>query len=157
PGCDRPGAPIARRSPWRVLTIHPRGYHRAWPRCGLSPVPGRTIMSRDRPREPEAEASRAGARARNSRRLQTGVRGLIVVVACCGVITWAARTVWESQHPAIAAARGLGSPKPSDRARAARELMATGVNEPGLATLPLIAALGDPEAEVRAAAADALG
>jgi HEAT repeat protein len=85
------------------------------------------------------------------------VRGLIVAVACCGVITWAARSVWEGQHPTIAAARGLGSPKPSDRARAARELMATGVGEPGRATPPLIAALGDPEAEVRAVAAEALG
>jgi HEAT repeat protein len=112
-------------------------------------------MSDERPQEPEAETRRTGARY--SRRLQTGVRGLIVIVACCGVITWAARSVWETHHPAVAAARGLESPKPSDRARAARDLMQTGVKDPGLATPPLIAALGDPAAEVRETAAEALG
>src|SRR5438309_9925485 len=109
-------------------------------------------MSGERPREPVAETSRAGVKARNPRRLQTGVRGLIVVVACCGVIMWAARSLWEGQHPSIAAARGLRSRDPSDRARAARELAAAGEVEPGLAIPPLIAALGDPEAEVRVAA-----
>jgi HEAT repeat protein len=90
-------------------------------------------------------------------RLQVGVRGLIVAVACFGVITWAARSLWEDRHPSVAAARGLEARKPSDRARATRELMSTGVDDPGPAAPPLIAALGDPAAEVRAGAAEALG
>jgi HEAT repeat protein len=101
--------------------------------------------------------SQAEAKPRGARRLQTGVRGLLVIVACCGLITWAARSVWETQHPAIAAARGLDSRKASDRTRATRELMAIGVSDPGRAIPPLVAALGDSAAEVRVAAAEALG
>jgi HEAT repeat protein len=89
--------------------------------------------------------------------LQTGVRGLIVIVACCGLITWAARSVWETEHPAIAAARGLDSPEPSARARAIRELMTAGEADPGRSIPPLVAALGDAVPEVRVAAAQALG
>src|SRR5262249_59139608 len=100
-------------------------------------------MSTERARKPGAGTSQAEGQSRGARRLQTGVRGLIVVVACCGVITWAARSVWESQHPAIAAARGLESPRPSDRAQATRELLTAGGSDPALATPPVIAPLGD--------------
>ena len=67
------------------------------------------------------------------------------------------RTYWESQNPAIAAARGLRSPNPSDRENAARQLMSLGMKEPGAAIPPLIDALGDPEAAVRTAVVEALG
>src|SRR4051812_16878631 len=102
-------------------------------------------MGSEQPREPNVETSQAEAEARPgmSRRMRTGVRGLIVAVACCGVIMWAARHWWLDRHPAIAVARGLGSPKPAVRARAARELREAGVSDPGLATPLLVAALRD--------------
>src|SRR5262249_16548147 len=127
------------------------------PRCWSFLDPGRSIMSSERPQESNVETSQAGVRPGVARRMQTGVRGLIVALAVCGVILWAAGGLWEDRQPAVAAARGLGSPKPAVRARAARELMDAGVSDPGLATPPLVAALGDPAAEVRAAAAEALG
>jgi HEAT repeat protein len=72
-------------------------------------------------------------------------------------MSWAARTFWESQNPASAAARGLRSPNPSDREDAARQLMSMGMREPGAAIPPLIDAIGDPEATVRAAVVESLG
>ena len=113
-------------------------------------------MSSERPRQPEAATPRA-ARSAAASRLQTGVRGLLVAVACFGVIAWSARSVWDRYHPALAAIHGLESRKPSDRVRATRELMAAGVNDPSQATPPLLRALEDPAAEVRAGAAEALG
>ncbi len=101
--------------------------------------------------------TRSGAERRSARRFQTGVGGLLVVIACCGVVAWSARTVWESHHPAAAAARRLQFGTASQRARAARELMAAGVKEPRVAVVALVTALDDPAAEVRTAAAEALG
>ena len=112
-------------------------------------------MTRERPREPQSETVRA--KPKNAGRFRTGVRGLIVVVACCAALSWAARSLWESQHPAIAAARGLESGNASDRARATRELASAGESDPGMAILPLIGALGDTDAGVRVAAIEALG
>jgi HEAT repeat protein len=85
------------------------------------------------------------------------MRGLIVAVACCGVIAWSVRRYWEIGHPAIAASRGLESPNPADRIIAARELIAAGATDPVLAASPLINALDDPELEVRIATIEALG
>jgi HEAT repeat protein len=113
-------------------------------------------MSRERPREPEREMSQAEARSRNARRFQVGVQGLIVAVACCGVVTWAARTLWESQHPAMAAARELQSGNLTHREGAARNLGTLGIAEAGVSVPALIAALGDREAQVRIAAIEAL-
>jgi HEAT repeat protein len=80
-----------------------------------------------------------------------------VVVACCAVVALVAQRLWENQRPVIAAARGLKSPKPSDRAQAVRELMMTGASDPVRAVSPLLAALGDQATEVRVAVAEALG
>ena len=85
------------------------------------------------------------------------MRGLIAVVACCGVVSWAARTFWESQNPAIAAARGLRSPNPSVRVGATRELSTSGAADADVAAPALAAALADPEVAVRIAAAESLG
>jgi hypothetical protein len=63
----------------------------------------------------ERESSEPQAKPPKARRFQTGVRTLIVLVASCGVMLWAARSVWESRHPAIAAARGLKAQSPEDR------------------------------------------
>jgi HEAT repeat protein len=92
-----------------------------------------------------------------TRRSRSGVRGLLVVIACCGVLMWATRTLWDSQHPAIAAARGLEARQASSRIAAIRHLASVGTDDSIIAIPPLIARLGDTDADVRAAAADALG
>jgi HEAT repeat protein len=114
-------------------------------------------MNGEPPREPEPTTASAEARPRSARRLQTGVRGLIIVVACSGVILWAGRSLWENQNPAISAARGLESRNPSERVDAARALAAAGTTDPRRWLPPLIAAIGDREAKVRVATAEALG
>jgi hypothetical protein len=112
-------------------------------------------MSGERYHEPGFEVTPV-ARAK-ARRLQTGLRGLIVVVACCAVISWASRRVWETRHPVVAAVRGLQSGDPAERTRATRELMFEGVADPGRAVPPLIGALADPERGVRIETVEALG
>ncbi len=112
-------------------------------------------MLGESPSEPGPEMTQVGRG--KVRRFQTGVRGLIVVVACCAFIAWSARSLWESQHPAVAAAHGLQSADPARRARATRELTSAGETDPVRAIPPLIDALRDPEAEVRVATIVALG
>jgi HEAT repeat protein len=115
-------------------------------------------MNLENIRESKAEAHRSQSPAEGDcRLLQIGIRGLIVAVACCGAISWAARSVWESRHPTLVAIRGLSSREPSARARAVREVLAAGVKDPGLSLPPLLAVLSDPAPEVRGAAAEALG
>jgi HEAT repeat protein len=114
-------------------------------------------MDGEPPRAPGPEPARIESRPRNARRLQTGVRGLIVVVGCSGVILWAGRMLWENRHPAISAARGLESGDTSERVDAAHALAATGARDPVRSLPPLIAAIGDREAQVRIATAEALG
>jgi HEAT repeat protein len=94
---------------------------------------------------------------KTGRRLQTGVRTLIVLVASCGIIFWAARSLWESQHPAYGAALGLRARSPSDRVDAIRLLVQTGIGDTEVAIPPLTATLTDPEPEVRVGACEALG
>jgi HEAT repeat protein len=100
--------------------------------------------------------SESQAKPKRGRRLQTGVRTLIVLVATCGVTFWAARFLWESQHPAYGVARGLQARSLSERVNATRLLVQAGVGDNAIAIPPLTAALSDPEAEVRVAACEAL-
>jgi hypothetical protein len=51
-------------------------------------------------------------------RQQTSVQALIALVAVCGVVLWAARLVWETQHPAVAAARAIAVSANSGKAGA---------------------------------------
>ncbi len=95
-------------------------------------------MNGEAPRAPGPEPDRVESRTRSARRLQTGVRGLIVVVACAGVILWAARSLWENQNPAISAARGLEFGNPSERVEAAHALAATATTDPRRSIPPLI-------------------
>jgi HEAT repeat protein len=113
-------------------------------------------MSSIRPREPGSGTPTA-AGTKKAGRLQTGVRGLIVVVACCGVVSWAARSVWETLHPALVEARRLQSSNPSDRVDAARQMVSLRMDDPGRAIPPLVAALRDTKAEVRIEACSSLG
>jgi HEAT repeat protein len=114
-------------------------------------------MNGEPPRAPEPETAPAESGPRTTRRLQIGVRGLIVVVACSGVILWAARSLWENQNPAVSAARGLEFGNPSERVDAAHELAAMATTDPRRSIPPLLAAIGDSEARVRIATAQALG
>jgi HEAT repeat protein len=100
--------------------------------------------------------SESKAVGRNSRRFQTGVRTLIVLVASCGVTFWAARSLWESQHPVYDAVRGLRDRSPSGRVNATRLLVRLGLQDAAIAIPPLTAALADPAVEVRVAACEAL-
>jgi HEAT repeat protein len=113
-------------------------------------------MTSEAARQPEADTPRA-AKSRSAKRFQIGVGGLIVAVACCGVVAWSARSLWESQHPVIDAARGLQSSDAAERVAAARQLLPPGLLDPGRAIPALVAALGDPEVQVRVAAAVTLG
>jgi HEAT repeat protein len=115
----------------------------------------------DRPSEPDGP--KVGAKP--PRRFQIGVRALIALVFCCGLVLWAWRVVRENLDPAIVEARGiqarairaLHSPKAAERLSATVELSRLGFGDSGIAIRPLIARLEDENAEVRAAAADALG
>jgi hypothetical protein len=99
--------------------------------------------------EPTAELKKVG-------RFQTGVRSLIVLVATCGVLMWSARALWQNQHPAFDAARGLNARSPSERIDSIRRLAQVAIGETEFAIPPLAVALKDAEAPVRVAACEAL-
>jgi HEAT repeat protein len=101
----------------------------------------------------------------NARRFQTSVWTLVALVACCGVILWAARRLWENYDPVRVEARSiqnraiaaLRSRKSADRVGAVHELQRLNGGDLAVAMSSLIRALEDPETEVRVAAAEALG
>lgn len=106
---------------------------------------------------PDAGRSQPSVSPQRAHRYRYGVRGLIAVIACCGVLMWAARTLWESQHPAIVLARGLDARKATERIAAIRTLASNGSDD-GIVAIPLVMKrLADADDGVRAAAADALG
>jgi HEAT repeat protein len=104
-------------------------------------------------------------RPQKSRRFQTSVWTLVVLVACCALILWAARRFWENSDPVRVVARSvqnraiaaLRSGKSADRVDAVHELERLAGGDRALAIRSLIGALEDPETEVRVAVADALG
>ena len=73
----------------------------------LLPRRGASTASQETPVDPDPGLSAPDVSPPKARRSRSGVRGLLVVIASCGVLMWATRTLWDSQHPAIAAARGL--------------------------------------------------
>jgi HEAT repeat protein len=97
--------------------------------------------------------------------LQTNVRTLVVLVACCAAILWALRHVWENSDPVLLEARSiqkrairdLQSGKPAQRLSAIKELERLRVGDSSSAIPSLIGALEGQEIEVRVAAAEALG
>jgi HEAT repeat protein len=90
------------------------------------------------------------------RRLRGGVPRWIAVVGCCFLVFWACLRLYDHQHPAARAARGLWSPQRSDRLAAIRDLEGSGRVDTEVAIPALISALQDTDVEVRAAAATAL-
>ncbi|SIO05858.1 HEAT repeat [Singulisphaera sp. GP187] len=112
-----------------------------------------------RPSEP------AAAELKRPRRQLTGMRALITLVACCGLILWAARVVWEYRDPTLAedkavqarALRALGSRKATERVDAIQVLARLHFADSASAIRPLTPMLGDEDSAVRAAAVEALG
>ena len=88
---------------------------------------------------------------------RSGLRTLIVLGGCSGVLWWTVHVVINENHPAKSAIRAMGSSDPSERVDAIREFETTGLGASQITIPPLIAALADLDAQVRAAAAIALG
>lgn len=110
-------------------------------------------------------ASHGDESPKETRRLQDGVRSLVLLVASCGAIFWVTRNVWEAADPIRAeylsiqreAIDKLHSDAPSVRLAGILELVQTKQGDPTLPIAPLIATLDDPDAEVRIAGGKALG
>ena len=99
------------------------------------------MMSNDRRLKPQPGTSKPTVEFKKVGRFQTGVRSLIVLVATCGALMWTARTLWENQHPAFDAARGLNAKSPSERIDSIWRLEGVDIGDAGLAIPPLAAAL----------------
>jgi HEAT repeat protein len=86
---------------------------------------------------------------------------LMLLVACCGVLLWLARTAWENRdldHSLMeASVLALQSRDAVERLSAARDLGRLGASARDVAVPALLAALRDPNGDVRAAAALGLG
>jgi len=116
-------------------------------------------MSEDRRLQPQLGMPDSAATPPKGKRFQTRVRTLIVPVALCGVLLWAARRVWESQHPAVAAAHGLQARSSFERVNATRHLVqlvfialsSRGAHAIDIdaVVVSLAASLSDPEENVR--------
>ena len=105
------------------------------------------------------------AQVKRPRRFQTGLRGLIALVACCAVILWTARVVWQNRDPYLAeeralearARQSLRSPNTTSRVAAIQDLGRLSFADNAIAVRSLTEMLGDQDPQVRAASADALG
>jgi HEAT repeat protein len=110
-----------------------------------------------RNRLPDPEASEfeeeAGFGEYRLVRSWSGVPGLVAVLLSGGILFLAWLGLWERNHPAAAAARGVRSAEPAGRLKAIRELEHIGAEDTEVAIPALIVALSDSDAEVRAAAA----
>ena len=89
--------------------------------------------------------------------LRTGVTGLMSIVACCAVLTWAWRSLQVSTRPAFGWAKLLGVGDVDDRISAARDLGAVGWRDIGIAIPALGDALTDKSDRVRFETVLALG
>ncbi len=94
-----------------------------------------------------ASPSRAWARLKTT----------IAMIGCCGVLWWTTQTVLTDNRAAKEAIRAMGSRNPLERVGAIRELEVAGLGDSRAAIPPLIDALRDSDARVRAAAAVAVG
>ena len=86
-------------------------------------------------------------------RLWSGVPGLVAVLLSGGILFLAWLGLWEKNHPAAAAARGVRASEPAARLKAIHELEHIGAEDTEVAIPALIVGLSDSEAEVRATAA----
>jgi HEAT repeat protein len=104
------------------------------------------------------EATTPGTTAKRAWGFRVRLLTLLILVACCAVVLWAARRLWEANHIPTAGdwARTLRSGRPDDRRVAALKLAEVGPEGVGVAVPALLGALDDESATVRAAATDAL-
>ncbi len=98
--------------------------------------------------------------ARRTRRRQLGTLSLMIVIVLCGVVV-CSRIIWESRDldnvVVRDSARTLRSRDRAERISAALDLGRFGSGAPEVAVPALIGGLKDPDADVRGAAAEALG
>ena len=104
----------------------------------------------------KAEVSRETPKDKPNRGL-SGVKSLIALVACSGAVFWAWSTVREGMRPSLGWARKLHSGDIDDRQIAARQLGECSPADLEVAVPALIAASGEANELVRAAAVSALG
>jgi hypothetical protein len=112
----------------------------------------------------ESSANSDKNRPTRTRRLQTSVRTLLALVACCAAVLWSWRNVTVNSDPVLVEARSiqkraigsLKSHKPADRLAAIVELERLRTGDSSVAIPPLVQALDDPVMQVRVAAGEAL-
>ena len=85
------------------------------------------------------------------------IKSLIVLVACFGALAWSWRAVQEGMRPALGWAKQLRDGDVDSRQVAARELAESSMKDYGLAIRSLVGARDDPNEQVRASVASALG
>jgi HEAT repeat protein len=115
-------------------------------------------FGRNRPSDPltpEFEGEAEGAERRFSRS-RSGVPGLVALMLSGVVLFLVWLSLWERNHPAAAAARGMRKAEVAGRLKAIHELEHLGVEDAEVAIPALIAGLSDSNAGVRSAAALAL-
>jgi HEAT repeat protein len=105
---------------------------------------------------PTPGAASADANLKKSR-LMGVVRAVAALVICGALLCWAAFVVWDSRHPALAAARRLHASSPTDRLTAVRTLSESGTTDSRTVISALTSALADTDSRVRTAAAESLG
>jgi HEAT repeat protein len=106
------------------------------------------------PGVPDDEEAEAGSGRRRGR--GWGLTGLFALAISGLVLYLAWLLMWERSHPASPAARAVQAGEVAGRLRAVADLERLGPEDPDVAFPALIAALDDPNADVRAAAALAL-
>jgi HEAT repeat protein len=112
----------------------------------------RRAFSTDRGFTMDAQLPPASSRGR----FRISILGLIVVVACCGVILWSWRVVRESS-PVRVQIRMLRTGDVLERRSAATGLESYTAEDAGVVIPALVVALGDEDEEVRATVARSLG
>jgi HEAT repeat protein len=105
-----------------------------------------------------SEAPTSGPIAEKPRGLRAHLLTLLILVACCVAVLWAARAAWRSNLPPTVEdwARAIQSGDTNERREAALKLAEAGPQDLRTVAPALIGALGDESTAVRAAAADAL-
>ena len=90
-------------------------------------------------------------------RCQMGLRGLIALVACCALILWTARVVWQNRDPFLAEERALEArarqslrlPNTTSRVAAIQALGRLSYSDSAIAVRSLTEMLDDQDPKVR--------
>ncbi len=107
------------------------------------------------PMTPEFDGEAEGADRRFSRSW-SGVPGLVALIVSGVVLFLVWLGLWERNHPAAAAARGMRKAEVAGRLKAIHELERLGAEDPEVAIPALITGLSDSHVGVRTAAVGAL-